>query len=63
MIIPFGWWHHEHPIKNIENLEKWCYEHTKYIKHVHDEGIADMFAWDEMLAFDEEGRMIGGIGS
>jgi len=25
MIIPFGWWHHEHPKKkNIETPEKWC---------------------------------------
>jgi len=21
-ITPFGWWHHEHPIKDIENSEK-----------------------------------------
>jgi len=25
MIIPFGWWHHEHPTKNIETPEKWCF--------------------------------------
>jgi len=30
---------------------------------VHDEGIADMFEWDETVAFEEEGRMIGRIGS
>jgi len=34
MIIPFGWWHHEHPIKNIETPEKWSFEHTKCVEHV-----------------------------
>ena len=43
MIIPFRWWHHEHPIKNIETPEKWSFEHTKCVEHVQDEGIADMF--------------------
>jgi len=62
MIIPFGWWHHEHPIKNIETPQKWCFEHTKCVEHVQDEGIADRFEWDETVAFDEEARMIGGIG-
>jgi len=62
-IIPFGWWHHEHPIKNIETPEKWCFEHTKCLKHVQDEGIADMFEWDETVAFNVEARMIGSIGS
>jgi len=59
MIIPFGWWHRKHLIKNIENPEKWCFEHSKCVKHIQDEGIADMFEWNETLAFDEEGRMIG----
>jgi len=63
MIILFGWWHHEHPIKNIEPPENWCFEHTKCVEHVQDEVIADMFEWDETLAFDEEARMIGRIGS
>jgi len=46
IIIPFGWWHHEHPTKNIETPEKWCFEHTKCVEHVQDEGMADMFEWD-----------------
>jgi len=33
------------------------------VEHVQDEGIADMFEWDERVAFDEEARMIGRIGS
>jgi len=61
MIIPFGWWHHEHRIKNIESPEKCCFEHTKCVEHVQDKKIADMFEWDETVAFDEEARMIGRI--
>ena len=29
MIIPFGWWHEEHPIKNIAKPEKWSFEDQK----------------------------------
>jgi len=43
MIIPFGWWHHEHPIKNVEPHEKWFFEQAKCVEHVEDEGIADIF--------------------
>jgi len=63
MIIPVGWWHHEYPMKNIETPEKWCFEQTKCVEPVQDEGIADMFEWDETVALYEEGRMIGRIGS
>jgi len=63
MIIAFGWWQHEHPITNIETPEKWYLEHTKCVEHVQDEGITDMFEWDETVAFDNEARMIGRIAS
>jgi len=63
MIIPFRWGRHEHPIKNIETPAKWCFKNTKCVEHVQDEGIADMFEWDETVAFDEEARMIGRIGA
>ena len=63
VIIPFGWWHYVHPIHNIETLEKWVFEHTKFIQHVQHEGIAEMFEGDETVALDEEARMIGRIGS
>jgi len=39
------------------------FEHAKSVKHLQDQGIADMFEWDEKVAFDEEPRMIGRIGS
>jgi len=63
MITTFGWWHHEHPIKNIETPEEWCFEHTKCVEHVQDECIPNTVEWDETVAFDEDGRIIGRIGS
>ena len=63
MIIPFGWLHQESTIENIETSENCCFEHAKCVEHGQDEGIADMFEWDEMVAFDEEATMIGRIGS
>ena len=47
IIIPFGWWHQEHPIKNIETPAQWRFEHANCINHVEDERIADMFEWDD----------------
>ena len=63
MIIPFGWWHQEHPIKNIETPPEWRFEHANPMNHVEDEGIADMFEWDETVAFDENATRIGRIGA
>ena len=33
------------------------------MNHVEDEGIADMFEWDETVGFDENYAMIGRIGA
>jgi len=63
LIILFRWWHQKHLIKNIETREKWCFEHAKCVEHVQEEGIADMFEWEEIVAFEEEARMMGRIGS
>ena len=63
MIIPFGWWHQEHPIKNIETPSQWRFEHANCRNHIQDERIADMFEWDETVAFDENATMIGRIGA
>ena len=63
MIIPFRWWHQEHPIKNIEKPSEWRFEHKNCMNHVEDEGIADLFEWDETIAFDENATMIGRIGA
>ena len=63
MIIPFRWWHQEHPIKNIETPSQWRFEHANCMNHVEDEGIADMVEWDETVAFDENATKIGRIGA
>ena len=62
MILAFGWWHEKHPIKNIAKPENLSFEDQKCLSHVEDEGIADMFEWDENVAFKEEATYIGGIG-
>jgi len=54
LIIPFGGWHEEHPLKNIADPRKWAFEETKCHTYIEDEAVADMFEWDEMVAYDEE---------
>ena len=49
MIIPFGWWYQEHPIRNIETPSRWRFEHANCINHVEDEGIADMFEYHDPI--------------
>jgi len=50
LIIPFGWWHDEHPLKNIADSSKWVFEQTKCHAHIEDEAMADLFEWDETVA-------------
>ena len=47
----------------MENPAEWCFEHANCIEHVEDEGIANMFEWDETVAFDENATMVGSIGA
>jgi len=61
LIIPFGWWHNEHPIKNLADPHKWAFEEAKCHTHVEDEAVADMFEWDETVAYDEEAQYVGRI--
>ena len=63
MIIPFGWWQQEHPIRNLESPSQWRFEYSNCMNHFEDEGIADMFEWDEIVALDENATMIGRIGA
>jgi len=62
LIIPFGWWHNEHPLKNLADSRKWAFEEAKCHAHVEDEAVADMFEWDETVAYDEEAQYVGRIG-
>jgi len=43
LIIPFGWWHNEHPLKKIADPSKWAFEETRCHAHIEDETVADMF--------------------
>ena len=61
LIIPFGWWHDEHPRKNIADPRKRAFEEAKCHAHIEDEVVADMFEWDETVAYDEEAQYVGRI--
>jgi len=61
LIIPFGWSHNQHPLKNITDPRKWAFEETKCQAHIEDEAVADMFVWDETVAYDEEAQYVGRI--
>jgi len=61
MIIPFGWWHQEHPTKNIANPDAWCFNDTDCQPHLlpEDEGIS--VEWDEDVLNDPNAVVIGRI--
>jgi len=61
LIIPFGLWHNEHPLKNISDPKKWVFEETKCHAHIEDKAMADMFEGDETVAYDEEAQYVGRI--
>jgi len=61
LIIPFRWWHDEHPLKNIANPSKWVVEKAKCYPHIEDEAVADFFEWDETVAYDKEAQYVGRI--
>ena len=61
LIIPFGWWHKEHPISNIDNPTEWNFGAQCCLGHVEEKRIGGMFEWDETVAFDEEAQYVGRI--
>jgi len=61
LIIPFGWWHDEHPLRNIADPSKWAFEEAKCHADIQDEADADLFEWDETVAYDEEAHYVGRI--
>jgi len=62
LVIPFGWWYKEHPLSNLENPEKWEFKHDSCHKHVEDEAVADLYEYDETVAYDPQAQYIGKIG-
>jgi len=61
LIVPFGWWHDEHPLRNIADPSKWAFEEAKCHADIDDEADADLFEWDETVAYDEEAHYVGRI--
>jgi len=61
LIIPCGWWHNEHPLKNISDPHKWVFEKAKCHAHREDEAQADLFEWDETVAYNEQAQYVGRI--
>jgi len=61
LIIPSGWWHEEHPLRNIADPTRWVFEEAKCHAHVEDEAVADMLKWDETVAYDEKVQYVGRI--
>ena len=61
MIIPFGWWHQEHPITNIANPESWSFNDNECRSYLlpEDEGIS--VEWDEDVLNDPNAVVIGRI--
>jgi len=58
LIIPFGWWHNEHPLRNIVNPSEWVVEEAKCHAHIEDKAVVDLFESDETVAYDEEAQYI-----
>jgi len=61
-VIPFGLWYKEHPLSNLENPEKWEFKHDDYHAHVEDAAVADLYEYDETVAYDPQAQYIGRIG-
>jgi len=61
LIIPFRWWHNEHPLKNISDPKTWVFEERRWHSHIEDDAVADMFECDETVAYDEEAQYVGRI--
>jgi len=61
LIKPFGWWHNEHPLKNIADPSKWAFEEARCHAHIEDEAVANMIESDETVAYDQESQYVGRI--
>jgi len=62
LIIPFGWWQNEHPLKNIGHRSRWVFQGAKCKADIEGEAVANLFEWDETVAYDEEAQYVGRIG-
>jgi len=54
LIIPFGGWHEEHPLKNIADPSKWVLAEPDCHAFSAVEAVVDLFDCDETVASDVE---------
>jgi len=62
LIILSGWWHNGHPLKNIANPRKWVFKEAQCHPYIEDKAVADLFKWDETVAYDQEAQYVGRLG-
>jgi len=62
LIIPLGWWYHEHHISHLDKPKKWSFGQTTCLDHVEDEAVKDLFEYDETVAYDPKAQYVGRIG-
>jgi len=61
LIIPFEWWNNEHPLKNVANPVEWVFHEEKCDANMEDGAVADLYEWDEAVAYDDEAQYVGWI--
>jgi len=58
LIIPVGWWHDEHPVKNIADSSRCVFNQGKCHTQIEDKALADLFDRDETVAYEEEAQYV-----
>jgi len=59
MIIPFGWWHQEHPITDIANPKNCSIDDHMWKSHLLPENKGISVEWDEDVLNDPNAVVIG----
>jgi len=62
LIIPFGWWYHEHHFSHLDKPKKWSFRQEACRDHVADEAVKDLFEYHETVAYDPSAQCVGRIG-
>jgi len=61
LIIPFEWWNHKHPLKNVANPVEWVFQEEKCDPNMEVGAVADLYEWDEAVTYDDEAQYVGWI--
>ena len=62
LIIPFGWWYHEHYLSHLDEPKKWSFEQMTCRDHVEDEAVKDLFEYDETVSYNPKAQYVERIG-